>query len=75
MKEGKITTYLLNKFSIVFALCFFFVLLYIFGSKQLKISNVKKTLNPVVYFEIPVSNMERASERLYGVTDVNGVKT
>jgi uncharacterized protein len=54
------STPLLNKIFILLVFCSFFILLFFFNRKQIKTLNVEKKLNPVVYFEIPVTDMERA---------------
>jgi uncharacterized protein len=54
------STPLLNKIFILLVVFLFFILLFFFNRKQIKTSNVEKKLNPVVYFEIPVTDMERA---------------
>jgi uncharacterized protein len=60
MRAAKKRTPLLIKIFMVLVVFLFFILSFFFNRKQLKTSNVEKKLNPVVYFEIPVSDMERA---------------
>jgi uncharacterized protein len=60
MRAAKKSTPLLIKIFILLVFCSFFILLFFFNRKQLKTLNVEKKLNPVVYFEIPVTDMERA---------------